>query len=303
MSNANYNYSLTIGAQLKDTNQIKTQLDKFGESYKLKINVELRNDKLTSLNRTINEATDALNRLRGATNNVNGSLQTTNQTSAQLSTHIEQATSSIQELGSRGRQNLDRLNDSQQRLNQHTRTFGDILRTVYQFYIASLPARAMETMVREAIDSIQTFDKALTEFRKVSDLSGQSLQNYTNELGELGLTVARTSAEMVEMAGNFKKAGFTEEEAKQLSVVASMYQNVADSEIDAGEAANYVTSQIRAFHLEADQAQNIIDQLNIVSNNFSVSSTDISIALSKTASAMATLGNDMSETIGLTNRN
>ena len=193
MSNANYNYSLTIGAQLKDTNQIKTQLDKFGESYKLKINVELKNDKLASLNRTINEATDALNRLRGATNNVNGSLQTTNQTSAQLSTHIEQATSSIQELGNRGRQNLDRLNDSQQRLNQHTRTFGDILRTVYQFYIASMPARMIETGVREAIDAIREFDSALTEFKKVSDLSGESLQQYTDQLGELGTVVARTT--------------------------------------------------------------------------------------------------------------
>lgn len=220
MSNANYNYSLTIGAQLKDTNQIKTQLDKFGESYKLKINVELKNDKLASLNRTINEATDALNRLRGATNNVNGSLQTTNQTSAQLSTHIEQATSSIQELGSRGRQNLDRLNDSQQRLNQHTRTFGDILRTVYQFYIASMPARIMETMVRETISTIKEFDAAITEMGKVSDSSGQQLYEYTQRLGELGAEIAKTQTSMTQMSTEFLKGGYSEEEAAQLSRVA-----------------------------------------------------------------------------------
>ncbi len=310
MANANYNYSLTIGAQLKDTQQIKSQLDKFGESYKLKINVELKSDKLDLLSKRLQEVSTAMNSLRGSTNNVNNSLKNVETPTGELrnglgqvNTNIENVNTNLQNLGRGGRNNLDRLDEGQQRLNQHTRTFGDILRTVYQFYIASLPARAMETMVRETINAVKEFDSALTEFKKVSDLSGQSLQNYTKELSNLGLTVARTGSEMVEMAGNFKKAGFTEDEAKQLSVVASMYQNVADSEIEAGDAANYVTSQIKAFHLEAKDAQNIIDQLNIVSNNFAVSSTDISTALSKTASAMSTLGNDMAQTIGLTNRN
>ena len=40
----------------------------------------------------------------------------------------------------------------------------------------------------------QTFemDSALTDFKKVSDLSGDSLDQYVNKLQDLGSTVART---------------------------------------------------------------------------------------------------------------
>ena len=53
------------------------------------------------------------------------------------------------------------------------------------------------------------------------------------------------------------------------------YQNVADAEISAQEAGDYVVSQMKAYRLTADQAEGEIDQLNEVSNNFAVSSSDI----------------------------
>ena len=42
------------------------------------------------------------------------------------------------------------------------------------------------------MSSDKDFDDALTEFKKVSDLSGDSLNEYTQQLGELGESVART---------------------------------------------------------------------------------------------------------------
>jgi len=44
------------------------------------------------------------------------------------------------------------------------------------------------------------------------------------------------------------------------------YQNVADAEISAQEAGDYVVSQMKAYGLTADQAEGAIDQLNEVDN-------------------------------------
>ena len=44
----------------------------------------------------------------------------------------------------------------------------------------------------EAVSTLTEFDDAITDFKKVSDLSGDSLDAYTEKLGELGEEVART---------------------------------------------------------------------------------------------------------------
>lgn len=42
------------------------------------------------------------------------------------------------------------------------------------------------------VDQVYELDAAIIEFQKVSDLSGESLDNYISKLNEMGSTVART---------------------------------------------------------------------------------------------------------------
>lgn len=63
----------------------------------------------------------------------------------------------------------------------------------------SLSFQAANEIFSKTIDIISSMaqqvlelDTALTEFRKVSDLSGQALDSYVSKLTEMGSTVART---------------------------------------------------------------------------------------------------------------
>ena len=47
-------------------------------------------------------------------------------------------------------------------------------------------------IITSMVDEVYALDSSLTEFKKVSDLSGASLENYTNKLSAIGKTVART---------------------------------------------------------------------------------------------------------------
>lgn len=69
---------------------------------------------------------------------------------------------------------------------------------------------------------------------------------------------------MVEAAAEFKKSGYSDDDAAQLALVAQMYRNVADEEISAGTAANFLVSQMKAFGIEVGDAQHIIDAVNAV---------------------------------------
>lgn len=104
---------------------------------------------------------------------------------------------------------------------------------------------------------------------------------------------------MVEAATEFKKSGYSDDDAAQLALVAQMYRNVADEQIDAGTAANFIVSQMKAFNLTAEDSQHIIDAVNEVSNNYAVSSSDLARNIGNASAAMAAGGNTMEETLGM----
>ena len=114
------------------------------------------------------------------------------------------------------------------------------------------------------VDEVLVVDRALTEFKKVSDLRDSDLTEYSDALAESGRDVARTMSDMIEAATMFRKSGFTDEEASQLAVVAAMYQNIADTEVSANEAASSIVSQIQAFGRGIIDPMHIIDSYNEV---------------------------------------
>lgn len=142
-------------------------------------------------------------------------------------------------------------------------------------------------------------DASLTEFKKVSDLSGDSLDAYVNKLKGLRTEVGRSTAEMVDAATEFKKSGYSEADSAELAQIASMYQNIADEEISTGDAANFIIAQMKAFGVEAEDSMHIIDAVNEVSNNYAISSADLATNIGKVSSVMATTNTTYEETLGM----
>lgn len=77
------------------------------------------------------------------------------------------------------------------------------------------------------------------------------------------------------------------------------FQNVADEELSAGEAASFMIAQMVAFGIEAEDASKIIDSVNEVSNNFAVSSGDLANSLGIVSASASSMGNSMEETLGI----
>ena len=148
-----------------------------------------------------------------------------------------------------------------------------------------------------AVQPVLEFEDSLTEFKKVSDLSGESLDEYTRKLGKLGQEVGKSRSEMVDAATEFKKSDFNDDDSAELARIASLYQNIADEELDAGEAANFIISQMKAFNLTADDAMHIIDSVNEVSNRTAVSSADLATNIGKASAALAAGGNTYEDTL------
>ena len=111
---------------------------------------------------------------------------------------------------------------------------------------------------------------------------------------------------MVDAAVEFRKNSFNDEDSAQLALIATMYQNVADEAVSAGDSASFIISQLVAFGDEmtqfatdAEKAEHIIDSVNEVANNFAVSSGQLSKSLSNMSAVMSQTGASFEESLGM----
>lgn len=130
-------------------------------------------------------------------------------------------------------------------------------------------------------------------------MSGKDLEQYTADAYKMGRTVAKTGTEVIEASTSFKKMGYSDKESLQLAKVATTFQNIADTQITAGQSADFINSQMKAFNITANDAVSIIDSVNEVANNFSVGTGDLQGALTVAGSSLKSVGNDFNQTIGL----
>ena len=176
----------------------------------------------------------------------------------------------------------------------------DVGKKVAAFGAVTSVIQGVGSGISSVVQNVTDLDAALTEYKKVSDLSEKGLQSMTESAYKMGKSVAKTGVEMVESATEFKKAGFSDKDALKLGKVAMLYTNIADVELSAGDAANFITSQMKAFNLTASDSEHIVDAVNAVSNNFAVSSADIATNIGKASAAMATGNVTYEQSIGLT---
>lgn len=104
---------------------------------------------------------------------------------------------------------------------------------------------------------------------------------------------------MVEAATSFRKNSFNDSDSATLAKVATTFQNVSDEAISASESANFIIAQMKAFNIEADDAEHIIDAVNAVSNSYAVSSGQLAKNLGNMSSALAVGNNSFEESLGL----
>lgn len=76
---------------------------------------------------------------------------------------------------------------------------GDIGKKVVAFGAVTSAIALFSKGMSEAVSAVKELDDAQTDMKKVSDLSGEALDNYTDKLGELGDAVYRSRKHMCEI--------------------------------------------------------------------------------------------------------
>lgn len=182
-------------------------------------------------------------------------------------------------------------------------TFFDTLKKGWEKFGGwSLVTKSMMAVIRlfkEMISSTKELDAAMTELKKVTDLTDASYAKFLTTATTISKSIGASLADTVNATADFARLGYTVTEATSLAEAALVYKNVGDGIDDISIATESLISTIKAFGIEAEDALSIVDRFNEVGNRFAISSEGIGTALQKSASALAAANNSLEESIAL----
>lgn len=151
--------------------------------------------------------------------------------------------------------------------------------------------------VKRGVSTVKELNTALTEMRKVSDESLQSLKNYQAATFDTADDVGTTAKQIQNSTADWMRLGESMDQAAESAKDANILLNVSEFEgID--EATESLVSMSQAYQ-DLDK-MDIIDVLNNIGNNYSISTDGLATALKDSASALVTANNDLNEAVSLT---
>ena len=155
----------------------------------------------------------------------------------------------------------------------------------------------MKKALRNAVETIQVLDKALTEQAMVSGMTREQVYGLLSSYQELAMASGATTKEVATVATEFFRQGKSSEEALTLTEAAVKAAKVAS--ISTSDSVDYLTTAINGFKMSAQDAMDVSDRFAALAASSATSYEELAIALSKTASQANLAGMSMDYTLGL----
>lgn len=155
---------------------------------------------------------------------------------------------------------------------------------------------------KEGFNVVRELNTALTEMRKVSDESIQTLKDYQKESFNTADAIATTGLQMQNSIADWQRLGYSIEEADELAKNSNIYKNVGD--MDISTATEHMVSSVQAWKSEFNDdavktSEEVMNRYNKIGNEFAISSADIGEAMETSAAALKAGGNDLNEALGI----
>lgn len=157
----------------------------------------------------------------------------------------------------------------------------------------------MINSIGRMVEKVTEIDTAMTSLKKVTDESAASYAKYMDDALGRSKDLSARAPDYIEASAGWARMGFDMEEAQRLGELSMIYYNVGDGVESVDAATSSLISTMKAFNIEAADAESILDKLNYVGNNYGITSGGIGEILQRSAASMAAANTDLIKTIAL----
>ena len=168
-----------------------------------------------------------------------------------------------------------------------------------RFTSAAVIIQKTISVIKSMVTEVKNLDTSLVELQKVTDLTGNALNKFTDEAYKIGETLGRTGQDVIDAVTTFSRAGYDLKEATDLAQAALVMTNVGPDIASTESAASDMISILKAYKVEAKDAMGIIDELYNVSNKEPLDFSNITQMLVTAGGTLAQTGTTIEESMGL----
>ena len=125
--------------------------------------------------------------------------------------------------------------------------------------------RVLTTVIRlsrQVVTNVKEIDTAMTQLQIVTRASSDEMTRFGTSAADAAKKAGTSITDLVDSATTFARLGFSLEESSTLAQFTSMLQVVGD--IDVSDAQDAVTAIMKAFNIDADQIESVMDKLVVV---------------------------------------
>ena len=137
----------------------------------------------------------------------------------------------------------------------------------------------------------------MTNLYKVTDETEAKYAEFQKTAASTSKSIGRSMSSYITQVSEWSKLGYTMNQAETLAKNSSIYANVG--EVEDTRAVSDMVTAMKAFNIEASNSISVVDSLNKLGNNYAVSSADLGEGLSNSASALASAGNDINQSLAM----
>lgn len=181
------------------------------------------------------------------------------------------------------RQLTTNINDSKKQVM----SLGQQLKIAYEKFavwsIATVSWYSVVRALRDVITQVVELDKALINLQLVTKSTDQEMRKMFETYRQMGDELGATLVDMSRAAEDFLRAGRSVAETNELIRASTIMSKVAN--MDAANSTKYLIGLMNTYRMEAHEVIQIVDKLSEVDVNAAVSTEELSIALSKSASS------------------
>mgnify|MGYP003627735216 CR=1 FL=1 len=172
---------------------------------------------------------------------------------------------------------------------------------VIAFGALVIAIKKVSQALKGAIKESMKFNHAMSEVRMImfdaSEQGGKNFDRLREKAIELGKSTMFTGSEVAQGFAMLQRAGFDTEES--LSGIEAVLNIAASQTMEMGEAANIVAGTLRAFGLEANEAERVADVLGMTASRSKTNVQDMGEALKYVAPIAHSLGITLEETAAM----
>lgn len=149
---------------------------------------------------------------------------------------------------------------------------------------------------KQGIETVRELNTALTEMRKVSNESLGTLKEYQSTTFDTANDVGTTAKQIQDSTADYMRLGESLQDAAESAKTANVLLNV--SEFDNIEDATKSLVAMGQAYKDLDK-MSIVDRLNEVGNNYSISTDELASGLQKSVATLSLMGNTIDEAAAL----